>query len=751
MKAWLRGFFYSFPVQLLFLHFRKYQVLLIFWFVLFSTVNGTFMRTFGADSLYLAPEYLGNVNALGAGIVGIAIGMFIMSWNIASFILFSRHFRFLAATTNPFLRYCINNFVIPLAFLIFYFIKAFLFIRYKELIPTAEYLMLAGGFLLGLLLILFISFIYFFRADRSIYRRMMPVIRNPKEYIRHLKPGELPPSESKIIKVEWYLETPMSVKKTRDVSHYTRDFIENIFKRHHFAAVLSVFAAFLFLIGIGFLQDSAFFQIPAAASITVFFAILIGVAGAFTYFLQSWSVPYLVGLIIILNLFYTWDWIDPRNKAFGLKYSNTKERPAYSREHILEMASTKNVSEDSLNMIHVLENWERKQGEEKPLFIIVNTSGGGHRSATFTMSILQRLDSVTNGEMMKKTFLITGASGGMIGASYFRELYLRKQKGENIHLQDKKYVDDISGDLLNPLFSSFVARDLISPSLKFEVGPYIYVKDRAYSFESKLNKNTNGFLNKQLRDYKEDERNAIIPLAFYNSVVSRDSRKMIISTQPVRFMMRSRYDSTTLPGMDPDVIDFTSFFEKQDPFNLRILTALRMNATFPIVLPNVWLPSDPVIDVMDAGLRDNYGQETGLRFLEFFDDWINQNTRGVLIIQLRDRPSGGWDYPYVTENIGDHATKPFLMLQHNWFKTMEYFQNDLLSYYAQRATHKINKITFQYATEKQEDKAALNFHLTQREKKNIMSSPDFLFNKESFDKVVNLLNKKDSLVAKPAE
>ncbi|HMK18525.1 MAG TPA: hypothetical protein VK492_10000 [Chitinophagaceae bacterium] len=751
MKAWLRGFFYSFPVQLLFLHFRKYQVLLIFWFVLFSTINGTFMKSFGADSLYLAPEYLGNVNALGAAIVGIAIGMFIMSWNIASFILLSRHFRFLAATTNPFLRYCINNFVIPAAFLIFYFIKAWQFIRYKELIPTGEYLMLAGGFLLGLILILFISFIYFFRADRSIYRRMMPVIRNPKDYIRHLKPGELPPSESKIIKVEWYLETPMSVKKTRDVSHYTRDFIENIFKRHHFAAVLSVFAAFLFLIGIGFLQDSAFFQIPAAASITVFFAILIGVAGAFTYFLQSWSVPYLLGLIIILNLFYTWNWIDPRNKAFGLNYSNTKERPAYTREHILAMASTKNISDDSLNMIHVLENWKRKQGEEKPLFVVINTSGGGHRSATFTMSILQRLDSITNGDMMKKTFLITGASGGMIGASYFRELYLRKQKGEKIHLQDKKYVDDIAGDLLNPLFSSFVARDLISPSLKFEVGPYIYVKDRAYSFESKLNKNTNGFLNKQLRDYKEDETNATIPLAFYNSVVSRDSRKMIISTQPVRFMMRSRYDSTSLPEMDPDVIDFTSFFEKQDPFNIRILTALRMNATFPIVLPNVWLPSEPVIDVMDAGLRDNYGQETGLRFLEFFDDWISQNTSGVLIIQLRDRPSGGWDYPYVTENIGDHATKPFLMLQHNWFKTMEYFQNDLLSYYTQHAEHKINKVTFQYATEKQEDKAALNFHLTQREKKNIMSSPDFLFNKESFDKVVNLLNKKDSLVTKPAE
>jgi hypothetical protein len=751
MKAWLRGFYYSFPVQLLFIHFRKYQVLLIFWFILFSTVNGTFMKSFGADSLYLAPEYLGSVNALGAGIVGIAIGMFIMSWNIASFILLSRHFRFLAATTNPFLRYCINNFVIPFLFLVFYFIKAWHFIRHKELIPTSEYLMLTGGFLCGLGLILFISFIYFFRADRNIYRRMIPVMRNPKDYITHLKPGELPPSESKIIKVEWYLETPARLKKTRDVSHYTRDFIENIFKRHHFAAVLSVFAAFLFLIGIGFLQDSAFFQIPAAASITVAFAIMIGVAGAFTYFLQSWSVPFLLLLIVVLNLFYTWDWIDPRNKAFGLNYTNNKERPLYNRESLRTLASAKNVSADSLNMIRILENWKKKQNEEKPLLVLLNTSGGGHRSATFTMSILQRLDSVTKGELMKKTFLITGASGGMIGASYFRELYLRKQKGENIRLQDKKYVDDISGDLLNPLFSSFVARDMVSPTMKFKVGPYVYVKDRAYAFETALNKNTNSFLNKQLKDYKEEEEQATIPLNFFNSIISRDSRKMIISTQPVRFMMRSRHDSTMIPAMDPDVIDFASFFEKQDPQNLRVLSALRMNATFPVVLPNVWLPSDPVIDVMDAGLRDNYGQETGLRFLEFFEDWIQKNTRGILIIQLRDRPAGGWDFPYETENIGDHVTKPFLMLQHNWFKTMEYFQNDLLSYYTQHAEHSIHKVTFEYVTEKKEDKAALNFHLTQREKKNIMSSPDFSFNQQSFHKVAKLFFAADTTAIKPAE
>src|ERR1700748_3878942 len=124
MKVFLKGLYRSFPVQLVLLHLKKFQVLLIFWYLLFSTVNGVFMKGYGADSLYLAPEYLGNVNALSAGIVGAAIGVFIMSWNITTFILFSRHFRFLATTSNPFLKYCINNAIIPLVFLFFYLVHA---------------------------------------------------------------------------------------------------------------------------------------------------------------------------------------------------------------------------------------------------------------------------------------------------------------------------------------------------------------------------------------------------------------------------------------------------------------------------------------------------------------------------------------------------------------------------------------------------------------------------------------------------
>ena len=739
MKAWLRGFYYSFPVQLLFLHFRKYQVLLVFWFILFTVVNGSFMHTFGADSLFLAPEYLDNVNSISAALVGIAIGMFIMSWNISTFVLLSKYFKFLAATTNPFLKYCINNAVIPVIFIVFYFFRAYEFTRHKELISNVEILFLAGGFLSGLIFVLAVSFIYFFRADRSIMRKMMPTISNPGEYITHLRPGKTAWYNDSLIRVEWYFDSH-KLRPTRDVRHYTPEFVDSLFKRHHFAAIIGVFAAFLLLITIGFFLDSPFFQIPAAASITIFFTILIGVAGAFSYFLQSWSIPYLIALLLMLNFFYKKEWIDPRNKAYGINYQNKSERPHYTKEGLMALCAQEKVEADRRNMISILENWKKNQDSAKPLLVLLNTSGGGHRSATFTMSMLQALDSITHGTIMKKIFLITGASGGMVGATYFRELYLQRLNGKNINVQDGKYVDDIASDVLNPVFSSFVARDLIAPAQKFKVNDFTYVKDRGYAFEQKLNMNTRGLLDKQLKDYAADEKAAKIPLIFYNSVVTRDSRKMIISTQPVSFMMQGWQDTTKIPVMDPDVIDFASFFEKQNPYDLRILTAMRMNATFPIVLPNVWLPSNPVIDVMDAGLRDNYGQETSLRFAEAFDEWIKENTSGVLMIQIRDRSPGGWEYPYMSDDITDHATKPFLLLQHNWFKMMEYFQNDMLSYYAEHPARTVHKILFQYASDNTENKAALNFHLSKREKKDIRLSVNSFTNVQGFEHLKTLLH-----------
>ena len=655
LTEYLRGIWYSLPLQLIFLHFRKYQVLLAFWIIMFSVTNSSFMKSFGADALFLAPEYLGNVNSISAAIMGMAIGVFIMCWNITTFILFSRHFTFLAATQYPFLKYCINNSVIPISFLVFYLVKAYQFAHYKELISNVEIIFLTVGFMAGLLLIISISFFYFFRADKAILKKIQPAFESAKHMITSFQREPHPASIRSLIYSEWFLDSFFRAKRCRDVSHYSRDLMEKIFKRHHFAAVVSLLVAYLFLIVIGFFLDHKFFQLPAGASITLLFAILIGVSGAVVYFFGSWSVPAFLIFILILNFLYKIEWIDPRNKAYGLNYGNEDRHPEYSQPALEKLAHYDSGLLDKKNMEGILNKWKQKQNSDKPLLVLMTTSGGGTRSATFTMNVLQRLDSITGGTMMKKTFLITGASGGMIGASYFRELYRQRQLNPQINPRAYQYVDDIAQDLLNPTFTSFIARDLFAPEQKFSVGPYSYLRDRGYAFESALDDNTNGALNKRLKDYVMDESNANIPLMFYHTVVTRDGKMMIISTQPVRFMMQPPADSNKVQ-ISPDAVDFTSFFANQDPYNLRLLTILRMNATFPVVLPNVWMPSNPVIDLMDGGLRDNYGVENSMRFLSHMEDWIEQNTSGVLIVQIRDRMDGGWENPYEYDDLTGNAT-----------------------------------------------------------------------------------------------
>src|SRR5689334_1463969 len=104
MRQILNDIYYSFPVQLFILHFRKYQVLLLFWVLLASVIDSGLMKGFGADALFFVPEYMGNVNALSSGLVGVAMAVFFMSWNITTFILHTKRFKFLAAASKPFLK-----------------------------------------------------------------------------------------------------------------------------------------------------------------------------------------------------------------------------------------------------------------------------------------------------------------------------------------------------------------------------------------------------------------------------------------------------------------------------------------------------------------------------------------------------------------------------------------------------------------------------------------------------------------------
>ena len=428
---------------------------------------------------------------------------------------------------------------------------------------------------------------------------------------------------------------------------------------------------------------------------------------------------------------YRTHWIDPRNKAYGLNY-NTTTKPYYNKDSLLQLSNKTAVTADSLRFISMLSNWKAKQPTEKPVMFILDVSGGGNRSAAFTMNVLTRLDTLTQDRFFSQCAFITGASGGMIGAAYFRELYLEKQEGKINSLQQRQYIDNICKDLLNPVFSSLVARDMIGPISNFKLNGNSYIRDRGYAFEQKLNANTKGILNKKLADYIQPEQDAVIPCMIFNTAITRDGRKMLIASQPVRFMMQAQHKENNLSGYDVDGLDFTSFFAKQQAEQIRFLTVLRMNATFPFVLPNVEMPANPEFDVMDGGFRDNFGHETSLRFIDKFKSWLKANTSRVVIVEIRDRPVNDWSRPYEVSSISGLITKPMFLLQNNWFNLQDYYEKDQVNYMLEACGADFLKISFAYEPLPKTTSASLSFHLTAAEKKGIASSLNNAFNNNSF-------------------
>ena len=73
---------------------------------------------------------------------------------------------------------------------------------------------------------------------------------------------------------------------------------------------------------------------------------------------------------------------------------------------------------------------------------------------------------------------------------------------------------------------------------------------------------------------------------------------------------------------------------------------------------------------------------------------------------------------------------------------MEYAQADMSAYYT-NDDFVFEQVAFQYTPLNEKDKAALNFHLTQREKRDIGYSLNSELNQKNFLRVSNLVKKNE--------
>ena len=85
---------------------------------------------------------------------------------------------------------------------------------------------------------------------------------------------------------------------------------------------------------------------------------------------------------------------------------------------------------------------------------------------------------------------MTGSSGGLIGATYFRQVDAVQRQGGNNRVNDPAHLDAMASDILNPLGFSFVSNDMFIRYRRVHDGMRSYTLDRGYAFEKRINELT---------------------------------------------------------------------------------------------------------------------------------------------------------------------------------------------------------------------------------------------------------------------
>ncbi|KEO74658.1 patatin-like phospholipase family protein [Anditalea andensis] len=736
-------FFYSFPIQLFLLHVRKNIALVGIWALLSSIVLEGFGKVLGIPYLFLDPEYLNEVTWLGFFMVGIGFAIYTMAFHMTVYIIDGSKFKFLAILRKPFLQFCINNAILPG---IFYLIYIFAVIRFQldndleNPWVIVEFLLGFAGGSIATFIFLFIYFgltnKHFFvlfadNVDKQLRKASIPRANVISRYKDQKKRRD---------KILTYLSPSLKLREVRkDLFRFEGHKLLRVFDQNHLNLFLLQIILVILILFLGFFREEKFLQFPAAMSSILLLAIFTMAVGAVSFWLRNWATALAILIFLLVNMTSQTTLLNRPHKAFGLDYDTPPAR--YDIEQINAILHPDTVVMDKMETKVILDTWRSQFPENKPpKMVILANSGGGQRAALWSLNVLQQAHAATGGRMFKCARLITGASGGVIGAGFFREIYLRSLTDTAIDVTSQEYLKQISSDNLNPIIFTLLVNDLLIRNQYFEYNGRRYLKDRGYAFESQLNQNTKGILDKPLKDYYLPEKNGIIPMMAITPLIINDARKLFISPHSMSYMGVSmqRFEGQREKSQ---AIDFKRFFSKHDADNLRFISALRMGATFPFITPNIQLPSDPQMELMDAGLSDNFGIQDAMRFLYVFREWIEENTSGVVLVTVRDSEKFSEIEKKRPPSLVQKIVTPLKNIYINWDNVQTLNNEALYNYMREILEVDLERIEFEYATrnfvkervgyadndqvqqeEVEIERASLNWRLTAREKKSIVES-----------------------------
>jgi len=158
------------------------------------------------------------------------------------------------------------------------------------------------------------------------------------------------------------------------------------------------------------------------------------------------------------------------------------------------------------------------------------------------------------------------------------------------------------------------------------------------------------------------------------------------------------------------------------------------------------------METMDSGLSDNFGVQDALRFIYVFQDWIRDNTSGVVFITIRDSEKFSEIEQKKPPTFLEKLFTPLKNIYINWDNVQTLNNEVVFTRMKESMPFEINRIEFEYSTlqylkergladqpQQQEIlRASLNWRLTAREKKSIIDNISSYKNQLAIEKLKNI-------------
>ena len=361
-------------------------------------------------------------------------------------------------------------------------------------------------------------------------------------------------------------------------------------------------------------------------------------------------------------------YVDRDNRPIDVYSLNSSKRSEVEAQASIE-------NENLIDLNTTLNKWlthaQKTQGVKKPKMILMGTSGGAALAGYWTALVGDALAQSKIPGAFQAIRLITGASGGMVGASYLAgmapEINRTAETGMPPSISDRMDHDSmqpiksqlkrtpIKRDLLTQVFAQLINYDLMGILLPWV--PPCQDHDRGKTLDRQfynigMTENPHD-PTPSFGDFRAAEEEGLRPSLLFSPMMLESGAPLLISNLNVKSIIDEKY------GQVKDSVAMFDLYKGSEN-TFPVVTAARMSATFPYVSPGVGLPTTVSRRVVDAGYYENYGINLICQFLmnEEVRVWLQKNTSGVAVMQLRAFPQQQGKEAGMLKKVFRFATGP---------------------------------------------------------------------------------------------